>query len=183
VATDDLPRDVVALSPDGSWLATARADGRVDVLGSDGSTRARLAAPGPVTCIAMSSDGTHLAVAGRDFVHVWSADGTPRRTRRTGLQRPCALTLGAGRGRIAVLDVAEGLRLLDSDGACCHVVTPPDARCVVIAKDESWIATSHGHLVIVWDADGALRATLHVWVPRILSRSCDLHVLVYEAAE
>ena len=70
----------MAISPDGTWLATASHDGTVRTWAADGTPRAVLTGHhGAVRAVAISPDGTWLATAGSDgTVRTWAADGTPR---------------------------------------------------------------------------------------------------------
>ena len=72
--------NAVAISPDGTWLATASSDRTVRTWAADGTPRAALTGhQGAVLGVAISPDGTWLATAGSDgTVRTWAADGTPR---------------------------------------------------------------------------------------------------------
>ena len=72
--------NAVAISPDGTWLATASDDGTVRTWAADGTPRAILTGhQRGVNAVAISPDGTWLATAGDDgTVRTWAADGTPR---------------------------------------------------------------------------------------------------------
>jgi hypothetical protein len=70
----------VAISPDGTWLATAGDDRTVRTWAADGTPRAVLTGhQDRVNGVAISPDGTWLATASDDrTVRTWAADGTPR---------------------------------------------------------------------------------------------------------
>jgi WD40 repeat protein len=68
--------DVVAISPDGSWLATG--GGTVRTWNADGTPRATLTGhTGWVLAVAISPDGSWLATASDDrTVRIWKTDGS-----------------------------------------------------------------------------------------------------------
>jgi hypothetical protein len=73
------PVRAVAISPDGTWLATGGDDGTARIWAADGTPRATLTGhQRPVRAVAISPDGTWLATASRDgTARIWAADGTP----------------------------------------------------------------------------------------------------------
>jgi WD domain, G-beta repeat len=87
----------VAISPDGSWLATAGADKRARVWAADGTARATLTGHrGRVTAVAISPDGSWLATASWDTTaRIWVADAAPRH-RHSWWSVPAAGTVTAG---------------------------------------------------------------------------------------
>jgi WD40 repeat protein len=68
----------VAISPDGTWLATGSYDGTVAIWAVYGGHRATLNGhDGPVAGVAISPDGTWLAtVSNHGTVRIWAADTT-----------------------------------------------------------------------------------------------------------
>jgi hypothetical protein len=72
----------VAISPDGTWLATASNDRTMRTWTADGTPRAVLTAhQRGVNSVAISPDGTWLATASDDrTMRTWTADGTPSAT-------------------------------------------------------------------------------------------------------
>jgi WD40 repeat protein len=71
--------NAVAISPDGTWLATGSSDRTARTWAADGTPRATLTGhDGPVNAVAISPDGTWLATGGDDrTARTWAADGTP----------------------------------------------------------------------------------------------------------
>jgi WD40 repeat protein len=71
----------VAISPDGSWLATASDDETARTWNAEGTPRATLTGhtghTGTVRAVAISPDGTWLATASDDrTVRIWKTDGS-----------------------------------------------------------------------------------------------------------
>jgi WD40 repeat protein len=67
----------VAIAPDGSWLATASADGTARVWAADGTPLATLAGHRqPVHIVAIAPDGSWLATGSDDrTVRIWTTEG------------------------------------------------------------------------------------------------------------
>jgi hypothetical protein len=68
--------DAVAISPDGSWLATASSDGTVRTWNADGTPLATLTGhTSTVRAVAISPDGSWLATGGDDkTIRIWKTD-------------------------------------------------------------------------------------------------------------
>ena len=73
------PVYAVAISPDGSWLATASSDGTARTWDADGTPRVTLTGhTGPVYAVAISPDGSWLATASSDgTARTWDAASAP----------------------------------------------------------------------------------------------------------
>jgi WD40 repeat protein len=165
----------VAISPDGTWLATGGRDGKVRTWDADGTARAVFTGHvGWVDAVAISPDGTWLATGGIDGkVRTWSADGTARAvwTGDVGVTRRYF-----GRIRMrwlhAVVISPDGTWLAtggdhgtvqtwDPDGSARAAFTghTDSVNAVAIAPDGTWLATGGiDGKVRTWDADGTARA-------------------------
>lgn len=68
--------NAIAISPDGSWLATGGNDRKAMIWGRDGGLRATLTGhTGEVAAVAISPDGRWLATGGDDgMARIWAAN-------------------------------------------------------------------------------------------------------------
>ncbi|MEU4831382.1 NB-ARC domain-containing protein [Streptosporangium sp. NPDC023615] len=155
----------LAVSPDGSWLATLSGDGTVRLWGADGDERAVLtghagAAPG----MRISPDGSWLATwSSTGTVRLWGADGRQRAvlTGHAGTVRQ--VVIAPDGGWLVTLSGERGVRLWGADGRQRAVLTghAGTVRQVVIAPDGGWLVTLSGERgVRLWGADGSERAAL-----------------------
>jgi len=112
----------VAISPDGGFLASADADGRVrmwSLAGGRGTLVIEVAGPRPPFAdLAVAGDGSAVAVAGRDgTLQVWATrggDGRPLLDRRD--TRTTRIALAPGGRRLAMAGGDGRVRILDLDG-------------------------------------------------------------------
>ncbi|GAA2354656.1 WD40 repeat domain-containing protein [Nonomuraea africana] len=152
----------VAISPDGSWLATA--GGRVTIWNLDGSIRATLSGhDGIVNGVAIAPDGTWLATAGDDeTVRLWDADGTERAVLHGHEDEVRHVVIAPDGGWL--VSCAEDLRAWSADGTPLWRldVTVMTDRKPVIGADGSWVAhlDEERESVLVWTREGRLRAEL-----------------------
>src|ERR1019366_354564 len=159
---------VVAVAPDGSWLATGD-NGTVRVWDvATGQQRSALSGhTGWVNAVAVAPDGSWLATSGDDdgTVEVWDVATGQQRAALTGHTRgvsavavaPDGSWLATGdNGTVEVWDVATGQQRAALTGHTRGV------SAVAVAPDGSWLATgSHDKTVRVWDvATGQQRAAL-----------------------
>ncbi len=152
--------NAVAISPDGTWLATTGDDGSVRVwdvaTGRSIRTLTRPTTyPGGVYAVAFSFDGTWLATAGHDRkVWVWDvATGRSVRT-LTGHRGPVnAVAVSPDRSWLATASWDETVRLWDADtGRSIHTLTGHTMFAVAFSFDGTWLATAgHDRKVWVWD--------------------------------
>ncbi|WP_314175708.1 WD40 domain-containing protein [Streptomyces winkii] len=153
------PLTRLAISPDGTWLATGSADATVRIwdVASGEMLHALLGHESPVLAVAISPDGTWLATsAHQDAVRIWdSATGREIRvlTDREILVESVAispdgtwLATGSRDGTVRIWDVASGEMLhalLGHEGSVGSVAISPDG---------TWLATSgHQDAVRIWE--------------------------------
>jgi len=154
----------VAISPDGSWLATASIDGTVRTWAADGSPRATLTGHGG--WVAISPDGTWLATGGIDgTVRTWAADGTPRATLTGHHGSVGAVAISPDGTWVAVASQSwDGkVRTWAADGTPRATLTGHHGSvgAVAISPDGTWLATCGvDGTVRTWAADGTPRAIL-----------------------
>ena len=163
-------RSVVALAItlDGTWLATASANGTVRIWDTaTGTTRATLVGhTATVNGVAIAPDGTWLATASADgTARVWdTATGTTRATLTGHLRRIDAMAIApdgtwlatASADTVRIWDTATGTTRATLTG---HTAT---VNAVAIAPDGTWLATASADgTARIWDtATGSHRATL-----------------------
>ncbi|WP_326564776.1 NB-ARC domain-containing protein [Micromonospora peucetia] len=160
------PVNAVAITPDGTWLATSDDDGVVRVWDAvTGAERTTLIGhTGPVTAVAIAPDGTWLATGGDGgVVRVWDVvTGAERATFTGPTWSVKAVTIAAdgtwlatghSDGSVQVWSVVTGAERAAFDKRTWSVVA--------IAPDGTWWADGHSDgAVRVWDAvTGAERTT------------------------
>jgi WD40 repeat protein len=178
----------VAISPDGSWLASGDDDGAVPLWNvATRALRSRIAAhSGPVTAVAISPDGSWLASAGRDgTVRLWNAaDGSPRATLSGHRGEVSGVAIGPDGSWLASTGHDGTVRLWNASTGTVRAVwqlsqPPAFVRLIkdlllavgpeggplnglAISPDGSWLASAGADQTVrLWNtADGSLRATL-----------------------
>ncbi|MFC4041523.1 NB-ARC domain-containing protein [Dactylosporangium siamense] len=162
---------VVAIAPDGTWLATGGRDETLRLWDTaTGAERARLAdhpRPVPVSAVAMAADGTWLAIASDDgTVQLWDVATDTERARLVDNIDPVYgmviapdgtwLATGGRDGKVRLWDTATGAERAELAG----YIDPVYA--VAIAPDGTWLAAGGRDIVVrLWDvATGAERGRL-----------------------
>ena len=155
--------DAVAISPDGTWLATAM-DGAVEIWAADGTHRATLTGHGGrVDAVAISPDGTWLATAMDGAVEIWAADGTHRATLTGHGGWVYAVAISPDGTWLATGGTDRTVRIWAADGTRRAIIDRPihgPLHAVAISPDGTWLAAASDGTVRIWAADGTYRATL-----------------------
>ncbi|WP_405955599.1 NB-ARC domain-containing protein [Streptomyces phaeochromogenes] len=165
--------NMVAISPDGSWLATGGDGGTVRIWDrATGTSTATLTGhTGPVLAVAISPDGSWLATSGGDdgTVRIWDrATGTSTAT-LTGHTGPVlAVAISPDGTWLATSGRDEKLRVWDrATGTSTATLTghTGPVLAVAISPDGTWLATSgRDEKLRVWDrATGTTTAILTGW--------------------
>jgi len=157
VPQDATKQSRAVISPDGRFLARARADGRVEVI--DLRTRSLAGATEPCACglnsISMSPDGTHLVTNGCDsYWRVWDWRKGALVASRWGSEAvlafsPDGTSIAVGRGdgiEVWKFSVDE----LKSGGRDKEVGT---IRSLAFSPNGKLVASGHSHGAIVWGAE------------------------------
>ncbi|MFI6509141.1 NB-ARC domain-containing protein [Streptosporangium sp. NPDC050855] len=155
----------MAVSPDGSWLATLSRDGTVRLWGADGAERAVLTGhAGTVPGMRISPDGSWLATwSATGTVRLWESDGRPRAVLAGHDGTVRQVVIAPDGGWLVTVSGERSVRLWESDGRPRAVLAGHDGtvRQVVIAPDGGWLVTVSGERgVRLWESDGAERAAL-----------------------
>ncbi len=137
--------NAVAFLPKGDQLISASADGTAQVWGlADGASKTKLQYGSPAACLALTKDGTRVAVGGAGkVIKIWTlADAKPVATITTPAEVKC-LAFSADGGRLVVgggdhLARVYGVdgRLLEffpQEGAVNAVAFHPDGKQVIAA--------------------------------------------------
>lgn len=157
----------IAVSPDGSWLATLSGDGSVRLWGVDGVERAVLTGhTGAGSGMRISPDGSWLATwASTGPVRLWEADGRQRAvlTGHAGAVRQ--VVIAPDGSWLAACSDEGTIRIWQSERTArqSRRGRTGTVRQVTISPEGSWIATHSGDgSVKLWNEDRIEGATLTV---------------------
>ncbi|MEV7738866.1 NB-ARC domain-containing protein [Streptomyces sp. NPDC088921] len=158
----------VAISPDGTWLATGGDDRTVRIWdAATGQITATLTGHGSgVNAVAISPDGTWLATGGDDrTVRIWDAATVQITATLNGhAGRVNAVAISPDGTWLATGDNYGVVRIWDAaTGQSTATLTCRDGRvyAVAISPDGTWLATRADGTVRIWDAaTGQSTATL-----------------------
>ncbi|MEV6871639.1 hypothetical protein [Amycolatopsis sp. NPDC051128] len=167
----------LAISADGTWLATGDRNGTLRLWDADGGQHATIVGfPGACRGMAISPDGAWIATTGGASVltldaggkvRLWNADGTPRGA-LTAAHEPLSLVISptgawiAALGRSRSSDGREGrLYLWNSDGSprSDHPSTVEFPLGMLVSPDGAWIVAYDNYHVQTWHADGTTKGT------------------------
>jgi WD40 repeat protein len=154
--------NAVAVSPDGTWLATASSDATVRLWDTaTGEHRATLTHSRPVHAVAIAPDATWLATTSGDFgtVQLWDVATGKTRATLNGHEREVGAvavspdgswlaTAGGHDATVRLWDVATGKTRATLIGHRSEV------NAVVFSSDGTWLATveTYERMVVLWDA-------------------------------
>ncbi|WP_331735526.1 NB-ARC domain-containing protein (plasmid) [Streptomyces sp. NBC_01166] len=163
------PMNLVAISPDGAWLATSSRDGAVRLWdrASGRCTTTLTGHTAPVISLAISPDGAWLATSSGDkTVRLWDRTNGQCTTTLTGHTAPViSLAISPDGAWLATSSGDKTVRLWDrTNGRCTTTLTGEFDRVtsVAISPDGAWLATSsRDGAVRLWDrASGQCTTTL-----------------------
>lgn len=157
----------MAFSPDGSYFATAGADGKAGIMDLSAAATSSppfyLSYPGSLNSVAFSGDSRHLAVAGEDFkVQVWTITPGPKWPSPTTLQMESTAfvialsqtgeylaTLSLNNSVIDLWDVQGKKKITSLDNK------PTPVNTISFTADNHYlVAAGNGPLLGVWDLKG-----------------------------
>lgn len=148
---------VFATTPASSLVATGGADGRVRLWDATSGSEARsfIATDQPIDSITFSRDGTRLAIAQRETIHIFHADGTPMSGPLRGhVDTVTGLAFLPGSDELASIGRDQALYLWDlsSDSGRELAVYPEPLRVISVSPDGADIAIGGWDGSIkVWD--------------------------------
>jgi WD40 repeat protein len=158
----------VAISPDGTWLATTSDDQTVRIWDrTTGTCTATLTGhTGPVNSVAISPDGTWLATTSDDqTVRIWDRTTGTCTATLTGHTGPVnSVAISPDGTWLATTSDDQTVRIWDrTTGTCTATLTghTDRAKSVAISPDGTWLATTSHEGVRIWDpVTGTCTATL-----------------------
>jgi WD40 repeat protein len=111
--------------------------------------------------VAIASDGTWLAAAGRISVWCWRLDGTLLAA-LAGHPSPVSSVAISPDGTWLATGSGPAVYLWQVDGTLLSILTdhPGEVRSVAIAPDGTWLAATGEGFTQLWNSDGARRAAL-----------------------
>ncbi|MEU4540051.1 hypothetical protein AB0G15_34945, partial [Streptosporangium sp. NPDC023825] len=155
----------VAISSDGTWLASASHDGTVRIWNTDGSQRHILSGHTDwVSAVAIAPDGTWLASASDDgTIRIWNIDGSERAVLSGHTKSVKTVAIAPDGTWLASASRDRTIRIWNIDGSQRAVLSghTGSVRTVAIAPDGTWLASaSHDGTVRIWNTDGSQRRVL-----------------------
>jgi WD40 repeat protein len=164
---DFLSVDALAVSPDGTWLASGGWGGTIRIWGADGDERAVLSADdglARIRSLAISPDGTWLIACGTGGgVRTWGSDGSERRMLPNSLTGASAVAISPDGTWLATGHRDGTVRRWGRDGTDRGTLPGNGARAtdIAISPAGDWLAVAHDDgTVRLLRTDGKVRATL-----------------------